>query len=46
MVRLSNAKASVIQGLIAPKGLDSLKALISWKFEKEPEGEGGGEEKH
>ena len=46
MVRLSNAKASVIQGLIAPKGLDCLKALNSWKFEKEPEGEGEGEEKH
>ena len=50
MVRLSNAKASVIQGLIAPKGLDCLKALISWEFENKPEGgeggEGGGEEKH
>ena len=48
MLRLSNAKASVIQGLIAPKGLDCLKALISWEFENKPEGgEGeGGEEKH
>ena len=48
MVRLSNAKASVIQGLIAPKGLDCLKALISWKFQNQPEGgeRGGGEEKH
>ena len=47
MLRLGNANAIVIQGLIAPKGLDCLKALISWKFEKEPEGGGGeGEEKH
>ena len=48
MVRLSNAKASVIQGLIAPKGLDCLKALNSWKFQNQPEGGGGGggEEKH
>ena len=49
MVRLSNAKASVIQGLIAPKGLDCLKALISRKFENKPPegGEGGtGKEKH
>ena len=43
MLRLGNANAIVIQGLIAPKGLDCLKALISWKFEKEPEGEGEGE---
>ena len=40
MLRLSNAKASVIQGLIAPKDLDCLKALISWKFQNQPEGEG------
>ena len=48
MLRLSNAKASVIQGLIAPKGLDCLKALISWKFQNQPEGgeEGGEGEKH
>ena len=45
MLRLSNAKANVIQGLIAPKGLVCLKALISWKFENKPEEEGGGEEK-
>ena len=43
MLRLSNAKASVIQGLIAPKGLDCLKALISLKFQNKPE-EGEGEE--
>ena len=42
MLRLSNANASVIQGLIAPKGLDCLKALISWKFQNQPEGGGGG----
>ena len=35
MLRLSNAKASVIQGLIAPKGLDCLKALVSWKVGKD-----------
>ena len=46
MLRLGNAKAIVIQGLIAPKGLDGLKALISWKFQNQPEGEEGGEEKH
>ena len=49
MLRLGNANAIVIQGLIAPRGLDSLKALDSWKFENQPEGggEGGeGEEKH
>ena len=46
MVRLSNAKASVIQGLIAPKGLDCLKAKgffrnlrISLKEEEEKEEE-------
>ena len=44
MLRLRNAKASVIQGLIAPKGLDCLKALISWEFENKLEG-GGGEKK-
>ena len=42
MLRLGNANAIVIQGLIAPKGLDCLKALISWEFENKPEGEGGG----
>ena len=47
MLRLTYANASVIKGLIAPKGLDCLKALISWEFENKPEGEGeGGEEKH
>ena len=49
MLRLGNANAIVIQGLIAPRGLDSLKALDSWKFENQPEGEGEGEgegEKH
>ena len=35
MLRLGNAKAIVIQGLIAPKGLDCLKA--SWEFENQPE---------
>ena len=44
MLRLSNGNASVIQGLIAPKGLDCLKALFSWKFENKP-GEEGEEEK-
>ena len=44
MLRLSNANASVMQGLIAQKGLDCLKALISWEFENKPEGEGEGEE--
>ena len=38
---LSNAKASAIQELIAPKGLDCLKALISWEFENKPEMGGG-----
>ena len=42
MLRLGNANAIVIQGLIAPKGLDCLKALISWEFENKPEGEGEG----
>ena len=32
MLRLSNANAIVIQGLIAPKGLDCLKALDSWNL--------------
>ena len=41
MLRLGNANAIVIQGLIAQKGLDCLKALISWEFENKPEGEGG-----
>ena len=40
MLRLGNANAIVIQGLIAPKGLDCLKALISWEFENKPEGKG------
>ena len=43
MLILSNGNNSVIQGLIAPKGLDCLKALISWKFQNQPEGGGGGE---
>ena len=42
MLRLGNANAIVIQGLIAQRGLDCLKALISWKFENKPDGEGGG----
>ena len=46
MLRLGNAKAIVIQGLIAPKGLsDSLKALISWEFENKPEKGGMADEK-
>ena len=48
MLRLGNANAIVIQGLIAQKGLDCAKILNSWKFENKPEGEGGegeGEEK-
>ena len=36
MIRLDNANAIVVQGLIAPKGLDCLKALNSWKFENKP----------
>ena len=35
MLRLSYANASIIQGLIAPKGLDCLKALVSWKVGKD-----------
>ena len=35
MLKLSYANASVIQGLIAPKGLDCLKALVSWKVGKD-----------
>ena len=49
MLRLGNGNAIVIQGLIAPRGLDGLKALDSWKFENKPEGEeegGEGGEKH
>ena len=47
MLSLGNANAIVIQGLIASRGLDCLKALSSWKFENKPE-EGGGRrrEKH
>ena len=46
MIILSNGNASVLQGLIAQKGLDCLKALFSLKFENKP-GEGeGGDEKH
>ena len=46
MLSLSNAKAChanaiVIQFLIAQKGLDCLKALISWEFENKPERGGG-----
>ena len=41
MLRLGNANAIVIQGLIAPRGLVCLKALNSWKFENKPEEEGG-----
>ena len=44
MLRLGNANAIVLQGLIAQKGLDCLKALISWEFENKLEG-GGGEKK-
>ena len=46
MLRLGNADAIVIQGLIAQRGLVCLKALNSWKFESKPEGGEGGEEKH
>ena len=47
MLRLGNANAIVIQGLIAPRGLVCLKALNSWKFENKPEGGGeGGGKKH
>ena len=47
MLKLSSAKAIVIKGLIAPKGLDCLKVLISLKFQNKPEEEEeGGEEKH
>ena len=35
MLKLSYANASVIQGLIAPKGLDYLKALVSPKVGKD-----------
>ena len=42
MLRVGNANAIVIQGLIALRGLDCLKALNSWKFEDKPEGEGEG----
>ena len=35
MLRLSYANATVLQGLIAPKGLDCLKALVSWKVGKD-----------
>ena len=45
MLRLGNANAIVMQGLIAQKGLDCLKALISQEFENKPEGEGEVEEK-
>ena len=41
MLRLGNANAIFIQGLIAPRGLGCLKALDSWKFENKPEGEEG-----
>ena len=37
MLRLGNANAIVKQGLIAPKGLDCSKALISREFENKPE---------
>ena len=43
MLRLKKAKASVIQGLIVPKGC--LKALISLKFQNKPEEGGEGEGK-
>ena len=46
MLRLGNANAIVIQGLIAPRGLDCLKALDSWKFENKPEEGGEGGKKH
>ena len=46
MLRLINGNASGIQGLIAPKDLDCLKAFFSWKFEiKSGEGEGEKEKK-
>ena len=45
MLILSNGNDSVIQGLIAPKGLDCLKALISWEFENKPEKGGMADEK-
>ena len=44
MLRLGNANAIVIQGLIAPRGLGGLKALNSWKFQNKP-GEGRRKEK-
>ena len=44
MLRQSHANAIVIQGLIAQKGLDCMKSLISWEFENKPEGEGEGGE--
>ena len=40
MLRLSYANATVLLGLIAPKSLDCLKALISLEFEYIPEGGG------
>ena len=43
MLRLGNANAIFIQGLLAQKGLEWLKALISWEFENKPEEEGEGE---
>ena len=46
MLRLGNSNALVIQGLIALRGLDCLKALSSRKFQNQPEGEGGGGKKH
>ena len=46
MLKLDNANAIIIQGLTAQKGLDCLKALISWEFENKPGGEGGRRKKH
>ena len=46
MLRLSKSNAIVIQGLIAQKSLDCLKALISWKFDNKPPGGEEREEKH
>ena len=46
MLRLGNANAIVIQGLIAPRGLDGLKAIESWKFENAHKEEGEEEKRY